>query len=43
MQKMIAFIEEEFKIHITDDDIILENFTTIKAISSLIESKNSKS
>ena len=34
--KLLAYIEETFKIEITDNDLIPENFETPEAITSLI-------
>ena len=37
--KLIAFIEEKFKVTIPDEELIPENFETITDIASLIERK----
>lgn len=37
--QLVLFVESEFKIRIQDDDLELDNFRTINAISRLIESK----
>lgn len=37
--QLVTFIEEEFEIGITNDELDLENFKSISAITSLIESK----
>jgi acyl carrier protein len=35
--RLIAFIEEEFQIHIPPEDVIIENFMTLQAIASYLE------
>lgn len=40
IQKLLAFLEENLSIQITDDDIVPENFETIETIVNLIKSKN---
>ena len=40
--KLTAFIEEKFKIKMTDEDIVPENFRTLSSISKLIESKQKR-
>ena len=37
--ELIAFIEDKFQIQIDDDDLVPENFETIKAITLLVEGK----
>jgi acyl carrier protein len=37
--KLIAHIEDEFKVKIAPEDIVIENFATINAIVGLIQSK----
>ena len=37
--KLLAYIKETFKVKITDDDLIPENFETHEAITSLILAK----
>jgi acyl carrier protein len=37
--KVIAFIEEKFQVPISPEDIVLENFATVRAISDLIRGK----
>jgi len=39
IMKLILFLEENFQIKISDDDLTLENFTSIETIYSLAESK----
>ena len=40
--KLIAYIEDEFKVKIQPEDILIENFATINAITKLIRSKTPK-
>lgn len=40
--KLIAHIEDEYKIKIQPEDILIENFATINAITKLIRSKAPK-
>lgn len=37
MMQLIGFIEEEFDIKVPPEDMVIENFLTIDAISSYIE------
>lgn len=37
--QLVTFIEKEFEIEITNDELDLENFKSISAITSLIENK----
>ena len=37
--KLIAFVEEEFKITIQPDEVLLENFQTLRALRHLIVKK----
>ena len=37
--QLVTFIEKEFEIGITNDELDLENFKSISAITSLVESK----
>ena len=39
--QLVAFVEEEFKITITDDDLDLANFSTINQIVQFVERKQS--
>jgi len=36
---LVSFIEKDFNIHIADDDLTPENFSTIRSISQLILQK----
>ena len=37
IQVLIAYLEKKFSIHITDDEIVPENFETIDAIGTLVQ------
>ena len=39
IMKLILFLEENFSVKISDEDLTLENFRSIETISSLVESK----
>ena len=39
IMKMLAFLNERFSVSIEDQEVIPENFETIKAISTLVERK----
>ena len=39
IMKMLAFLSDEFRVNIEDQDVIPENFETINAISAYIEKK----
>ena len=39
---LIAFIQSNFQIEFTDDDLTAENFQNIHSIAGLIESKDTK-
>ncbi len=36
---LVAFIEEEFKISVDPEDIVIENFETVSALSRLVDSR----
>ena len=38
---LVTFVEQEFSIHVADDELIPENFQTIDRIASFVESKSS--
>lgn len=40
--KVIAHIEDEFKIKIAPEEILIENFATLNAIAGFIQSKTPK-
>jgi len=37
---LVGFIEKEFSIHITDDELLPENFQTVEALVAFVQSKN---
>jgi acyl carrier protein len=39
MLKLVSVIEEEFDVEIDDDDIVPDNWRTIRDIAALVESK----
>ena len=39
IMKLIAFIEERFKLKISDEELIPENFETLSALAKLISEK----
>lgn len=39
IMKLILFLETEFSIKISDEDLTLENFRSIRSIYSLVENK----
>ena len=39
IMKLILFLEETFDVKISDDDLTLENFSSIQTIYSLVERK----
>ncbi len=42
IMKLILFLEDKFDIKIGDEDMALENFTSVEAIYSLVEKKRKK-
>ena len=43
MLKLVSVIEEEFDVEIDDDDVVPDNWKTIRDIAALVESKRSPS
>ena len=43
LMKTITFMEEQFGIHVSDDDVLPENFQTINSIHKLVERLSSQS
>ncbi len=43
IQILLAFLEQTYSVHISDDELIPENFETIEAISEFVSRKISKS
>jgi len=42
MLKLVSLIEQEFDIEIDDDDVVPDNWRTIKHIAALVETKRSQ-
>jgi len=42
IMKLILFLEEEFQIKIGDEDMALENFTSVESIYNLVQKKTKK-
>ena len=43
MLKLVSLIEEEFDVEIDDDDVVPDNWKTIRHVAALVESKRSES
>lgn len=43
MLKLVSLIEEEFDVEIDDDDVVPDNWRTIRHIAALVESKRTGS
>jgi acyl carrier protein len=41
MLKLVSLIEEEFDVEIDDDDVVPDNWKTIRQVAALVESKRS--
>lgn len=37
--QLVAFIEDKFGIHIEDEDVVLENFQSISALTNYLETR----
>lgn len=37
--QLVSFIEDEFKIQVDDEDVVLENFQSIAALNNFLNSK----
>jgi acyl carrier protein len=37
--EVVAFIEQEYSIHVSDDDLVLENFHSIDRIAAFVLSR----
>ena len=42
MLKLVSLIEEEFDVEIDDDDVVPDNWKTIRHVAALVESKRSQ-
>jgi acyl carrier protein len=40
--KLVSLIEEEFDVEIDDDDVVPDNWKTIRHVAALVESKRSQ-
>jgi len=40
--ELVAFIEDNFKITISDDELVQDNFSSLNAIDRFLKSKNDK-
>ena len=38
--EVVQFLEEEFGIEVTDDEMVADHFESVRSISQLVESKN---
>jgi acyl carrier protein len=38
---LVSFVEQEFSVHVADDELVPENFQTIDRIAAFIASKSS--
>ena len=41
--ELVAFIEDNFRVKVTDDELVQENFSSLTAIEKFLQSKNNKS
>jgi acyl carrier protein len=41
MLKLVSLIEEEFDVEIDDDDVVPDNWKTIRHVAALVDSKRS--
>jgi len=40
--ELVAFIEENFKVTITDEELVQDNFSSINSIDGFLKSKNNR-
>jgi acyl carrier protein len=40
--QLVSFVEDEFGVHVGDDEVLLENFATIAALTSFVEAKRAR-
>lgn len=38
---LVSFVEQEFSVHVADEELVPENFHTIDRIAAFVESKSS--
>jgi len=41
--ELVAFIEDNFRVKVTDEELVQENFSSLIAIEKFLQSKNNKS
>ncbi|MDP2366005.1 MAG: acyl carrier protein, partial [Ignavibacteria bacterium] len=41
--ELVAFIEDNFNVTVTDDELVQDNFSSLLAIEKFLQSKNNKS
>ena len=41
MVEFVSYLEQEFGIALSDDDVVLENFESIRAVAAMVEDKQS--
>ena len=41
--ELVAFIEDNFNVKVTDEELVQENFSSLIAIEKFLQSKNNKS
>ena len=41
--ELVAFIEDNFRVKVTDEELVQENFSSLTAIEKFLQSKNNKS
>ncbi len=37
--QLVAFIEDKFNVHVADEDVVLENFQSVAALSSYVQAR----
>jgi acyl carrier protein len=40
--ELVAFIEENYKVTVTDEELVQDNFSSINSIDSFLKSKNNR-
>jgi acyl carrier protein len=40
--ELVAFIEDNFKVRVTDEELVQENFSSLNAIEKFLQSKNNQ-
>ena len=39
IEQLVAFLEQEFRVEIADDDMVAENFESLRAVAALVDRK----